>query len=172
MLHRYRGGVAAQVAPDPVIAADFESLAGRVSQLIDTAELTAALDEIWQRVRRLNRYVEERAPWQLAKDDDAAGELDVVLATLVEGLRVLAVLLWPYLPASTERLLEALGVTRTHRSQAPSWGAARSPPSRRSRRCSRRSRAGRARLDRLPHPPRSLRAARTPSSSPRPMRRG
>ncbi len=113
MLHRYRDGAVALVAPDPVLAADFEGLAERVSQLIDRAELTLALDEIWQRVRRLNRYVEERAPWQLAKDDAAAGELDLVLATLAEGLRVLAVLLWPYLPASSERLLAALGAEDT-----------------------------------------------------------
>jgi methionyl-tRNA synthetase len=60
-------------------------------------------------VRRLNRYVEERAPWQLAKEPSDAAELDRVLASLTEGLRVLAVLLWPYLPASVERLLAALG---------------------------------------------------------------
>ena len=51
--------------------------------MIDRAELTGALEVIWQRVRRLNRYVEERAPWQLAKDDARAEELDRVLATLV-----------------------------------------------------------------------------------------
>ncbi len=60
-------------------------------------------------MRRLNRYVEEQAPWQLAKDDARAGELDRVLRTLAEGLRVVTVLLWPYLPASAERLLGALG---------------------------------------------------------------
>jgi methionyl-tRNA synthetase len=53
--------------------------------------------------------VEERAPWRLAKDPAQAGELDLVLRTLVEGLRTVSVLLWPYLPASTERLLEAMG---------------------------------------------------------------
>jgi methionyl-tRNA synthetase len=77
--------------------------------LIDGAELTLALEEIWERVRRLNRYVEEQAPWQLAKDESRAEDLDRVLGTLVEGLRVVAVLLWPYLPASSERLLDALG---------------------------------------------------------------
>ena len=41
----------------------------RSSDLLDHAEITQALERIWQRVRRLNRYVEERAPWQLAKDD-------------------------------------------------------------------------------------------------------
>ena len=72
-------------------------------------QLTVALDEIWRRVRRLNRYVEEQAPWQLAKDETRAGELDRVLGTLVEGLRVVSVLLHPYLPASTATLLQALG---------------------------------------------------------------
>jgi methionyl-tRNA synthetase len=80
-----------------------------VEELIGNAELTLALEEIWERVRRLNRYVEEQAPWQLAKDDSRAGDLDRVLGTLAEGLRVITVLLWPYLPESTERLLDALG---------------------------------------------------------------
>jgi methionyl-tRNA synthetase len=60
-------------------------------------------------VRRLNRYVEEQAPWQLAKDDARAADLDRVLRTLAEGLRVLTVLLWPWLPGSAEKLLAALG---------------------------------------------------------------
>jgi methionyl-tRNA synthetase len=53
--------------------------------------------------------VEERAPWQLAKDEGAARELDQVLSSLVVGLRVVAVLLHPYMPASTDTLLNALG---------------------------------------------------------------
>jgi methionyl-tRNA synthetase len=109
MVHRYRDGVPAAVAPDPELDGEFAGLAGEVEGMIDRGELTAALDAIWQRVRRLNRYVEERAPWQLAKDEARAQELDRVLATLVAGLRVLAVLLHPYLPASTEKLLAALG---------------------------------------------------------------
>jgi methionyl-tRNA synthetase len=70
---------------------------------------SAALDTIWERVRRCNRYVEEHAPWQLAKDPERAGELAQVLASLAEGLRVVTVLLHPYLPATVARLLEALG---------------------------------------------------------------
>jgi methionyl-tRNA synthetase len=91
------------------LAPDFDGLTARVEELIGRAELTLALEEIWQRVRRLNRYVEEQAPWQLAKDDARAGDLDRVLGTLAEGLRVVTVLLWPYLPESSERLLAALG---------------------------------------------------------------
>ena len=109
MVGRYRDGTVPAMEPDPVLASDFDGLAERVSELIDRTELTVALDEIWQRVRRLNRYVEEQAPWQLAKDESRADDLDRVLGTLLEGLRVVSVLLWPYLPASTEKLLAALG---------------------------------------------------------------
>jgi methionyl-tRNA synthetase len=109
MVHRYRDGIAPTVMPDPELDGEFAGLADVVEAMIDRAELTAALDEIWQRVRRLNRYVEEQAPWQLAKDDARAQELDSVLGTLVVGLRVLAVLLHPYMPSSTDKLLNALG---------------------------------------------------------------
>jgi methionyl-tRNA synthetase len=100
MVVRYRDGVVSTAAGpvDPALAPDFDGLRERVAELIDGAELTLALEEIWERVRRLNRYVEEQAPWQLAKDESRA-----------EDLRVVAVLLWPYLPASSERLLDALG---------------------------------------------------------------
>jgi methionyl-tRNA synthetase len=109
MLVRYRDGVVAGGELDPEIVADFAGLRELVSAHVDRAELTLALEQIWQRVRRLNRYVEEQAPWKLAKDPDRAAELDRVLHTLIEGLRTVAVLLWPYLPTSIERLLAALG---------------------------------------------------------------
>ena len=109
MVDRYRGGVVPAVDVDPVLAPDFEGLEAEVSRLLDQAEVTQALDRIWERVRRLNRYVEERAPWQLAKDEARAVDLDVTLRSLAEGLRVVTVLLHPYLPDTAERLLAALG---------------------------------------------------------------
>ena len=60
-------------------------------------------------MRRLNRYVEEQAPWQLAKDPERAADLDRVLRTLAEGLRVVTVLLAPWIPGAAEKLLAALG---------------------------------------------------------------
>jgi methionyl-tRNA synthetase len=109
MVHRYRDGVVADVETDPELAAEFEGLPDKVAELLDRAEVTIALEQIWQRVRRCNRYVEERAPWQLAKDPESAGALDQVLASLAEALRVISVLLAPYMPSSTATLLEALG---------------------------------------------------------------
>jgi methionyl-tRNA synthetase len=110
MIVRYRDGTLAEGDPDALLRVDFEGLTERVSELLDRVELTSALDEIWVRVRRLNRYVEEQAPWQLAKDPERAEDLDRVLRTLAEGLRVVSVLLHPYLPTSTSKLLETLGV--------------------------------------------------------------
>jgi methionyl-tRNA synthetase len=108
MIARYRAAVVPQAATDAALAAEFAGLAERVAQLLDGFELTAALELIWQRVRRLNRYVEERAPWQLARQG-AEAELDQALASLAEGLRVVSVLLYPYMPSATCRLLQALG---------------------------------------------------------------
>jgi len=109
MLARYRDGVVPDVEPDPVLGADFQGLGEEVARLLDQVELTQALERIWERVRRLNRYVEEQAPWQLAKDPERAHDLDVALRSLAEGLRVVSVLLHPYLPSSAEKLLAALG---------------------------------------------------------------
>jgi methionyl-tRNA synthetase len=109
MINRYRGGEVPDVDPDPALRPEFDGLAAEVSAFMDRAELTQALDAIWQRVRRLNRYVEEQAPWQLAKDDARAGDLDRVLRTLAEGLRVMTILLWPWLPESAAKLLDVLG---------------------------------------------------------------
>ena len=109
MTRRYRDGVVPDVDVDPALAADFEGLVPEVCGLLDRAEITQALERIWQRVRRLNRYVEETAPWQLAKDADRAGELDVALRSLTEGLRSLTVLLTPYMPETAAKLLAALG---------------------------------------------------------------
>ena len=109
MIDRYRDGVVPDTAVDPRLEPDFDGLADDVRALLDRAEITQALDRVWQRVRRLNRYVEERAPWQLAKDEAKAGELDQTLRSLAEGLRVVTVLLTPYIPATSQKLLAALG---------------------------------------------------------------
>jgi methionyl-tRNA synthetase len=113
MIARYREGVVPAVDVDPELTQDFAGLCEEVSNLLDHAEITQALEVIWQRVRRLNRYVEECQPWQLAKDESKAGELDTTLRSLAEGLRAVTVLLLPYIPESAEKLLAALGAPET-----------------------------------------------------------
>jgi len=61
-------------------------------------------------VRRLNAYVEETKPWELAKDDDVdPSKLDGVLFDLADGLRCVAVALSPFVPGTAATILEELG---------------------------------------------------------------
>jgi methionyl-tRNA synthetase len=114
MVQRYRDGVVPAVDRDPALESELEGLPQEVAALMDRAEPTVALDKIWQRVRRLNRYVEEQAPWQLARDPADADKLDRTLASLVEGLRTVNVMLEPYMPEATGKLRGALGSPGGH----------------------------------------------------------
>jgi methionyl-tRNA synthetase len=109
MIARYRDGVVPDAEPPARLAAEFEGLGEAVKQRIDQVELTAALDEVWRRIKGLNAFVQDEEPWQLAKDEGQAAKLDQVLYGLAEGLRVVSVLLHPFMPGSVERLLGALG---------------------------------------------------------------
>mgnify|MGYP001162075758 CR=1 FL=1 len=109
MVQRYRDGIVPGVATDPELDVELEGLPQDVAALMDRAQPTQALELIWQRVRRLNRYVEERAPWQLARDPADTAKLDEALASLVEGLRTVNTLLHPFMPATTDKLRAALG---------------------------------------------------------------
>jgi methionyl-tRNA synthetase len=118
MIGRYCDGVVPAAATDAELAAEFAGLAEAVDELTDRYELTAGLEQIWLRVRRLNRYVEERAPWMLARDESRAAELATVLASLAEGLRVVTVELAPFMPGKTAELLDALGASGVERTFA------------------------------------------------------
>jgi methionyl-tRNA synthetase len=109
MIVRYRDGVVPEAEPDAGLAEKFDDLSPAVQRAFDDLDVSEALRVIWERVRELNRFVEQSAPWQLAKDPAQAGRLDTVLYSLAEGLRVVTILLAPYMPATTERLLGALG---------------------------------------------------------------
>ncbi|MHB8643533.1 MAG: methionine--tRNA ligase [Gaiellaceae bacterium] len=88
---------------------DVDALRAELVAQLDRFDVTNALDTIWQLVRRLNQYVEETAPWQLAKDETRAAELDGVLYNLADGLTAIAVAVSPWLPESAPRILAALG---------------------------------------------------------------
>jgi methionyl-tRNA synthetase len=109
MTERYRDGGVPEAEVDAAIAGDFEGAPDRVRELLDRAELSQALEEIWKLVRRLNQYVEETRPWDLSKDDGESQRLDQVLYNLAEGLRVTTLLLHPFIPEAAGRLLDALG---------------------------------------------------------------
>ena len=66
---------------------------------------------IWTGVKRLNTYIEETAPWTLNKRNETA-RLAAVLANAVEGLRIFAILLKPFIPASAEGMWEQIGLSQ------------------------------------------------------------
>jgi methionyl-tRNA synthetase len=109
MVAQYRDGTVPAAEVDPDLGSEFTDLADRVCAHFDAIEPTQALGAVWDLIRRLNQYVQDRAPWKLAKEDGAGAELDTVLYTLVEGLRVAALLSAPVLPETSERLMTALG---------------------------------------------------------------
>jgi methionyl-tRNA synthetase len=92
------------------LSPEFEGAADAMCARLDRVDITGALEEVWKRVRSLNRFVQAEEPWKLAKSDpDKVGP---VLYGLVEGLRVVSLLLHPYLPDATSKLLDALGEPR------------------------------------------------------------
>jgi methionyl-tRNA synthetase len=111
MVARYRDGrLAARPRADSPIAEALAPLAADVAGRLDRYDVTSALDRIWEVVRTLNRYVESQAPWQLAKDQARADELEETLYDLVDGLRAVAVALAAYVPDTSARILAALGL--------------------------------------------------------------
>jgi methionyl-tRNA synthetase len=108
MIAKYRDG-RIPVAPGIGDTAAVERIAAEVPSRLDDFDLTGALDVIWEYVRALNKFVTDRKPWELAKDEANAPELDQVLYALADGLRVLAVALHAYLPQTSTEILRALG---------------------------------------------------------------
>jgi methionyl-tRNA synthetase len=109
MVERYREGQITKPKNDLPLAESFAGIVDDVSGRLDRVDITAALEAIWQRVRALNAFVAAEEPWKLAKDEAQAEHLDAVLYTLAEGLRVLSLLLLPWMPDSAAKVLDALG---------------------------------------------------------------
>jgi methionyl-tRNA synthetase len=109
MLKRYRNGVVPGKSNE--LAADAAKAADETRALLKQSQLQAALQSIWGLVNRANKYVDETAPFKLAKDPAQAQRLDEVLYNLAESCRVLAVLLSPFLPGTSAKIYAQLGLT-------------------------------------------------------------
>jgi methionyl-tRNA synthetase len=108
MVHRYRGGVVPKVSPDsPLERAGLEAIAS-YGRAMDAFELQAGAALVIELATRANRYVEETAPWKLAKEKRDA-ELDQVLVDLVRTVARLAVMSAPFIPSKAEQLWNSLG---------------------------------------------------------------
>lgn len=109
MLKRYRAGVVPTRSDE--LAPEVEKAVGEIEKNLREFQLQSGLESIWSIVNRANQYVDQTAPFKLAKDPAQAARLDQVLYNLVEVCRILAVTLWPYLPATAEKIFAQLALT-------------------------------------------------------------
>lgn len=114
MIDKYFGGT----IPDAKEAGDFDSdliglvkeTPGKVEALLDKLQFSAALSEIWKAVSRTNKYIDETMPWVLAKDEANSARLAQVMYNLAESLRVIAILIQPFMPETPEKVWGQLGI--------------------------------------------------------------
>jgi methionyl-tRNA synthetase len=111
MLKRYRNG--AVPARSNELAAEAERVVAETRAALEQNRLQGALLSIWSLITRANQYVDQTAPFKLAKDPANAARLDEVLYNLAEVSRILAVLLWPFLPGTALRIYSQLGLQGT-----------------------------------------------------------
>ncbi len=134
MIGRYRDGRVPEPGPELPTDRELRELARRLPEetraALDAFDFRTALSAVWALVTRANRYVEEAAPWVLAKEakggsEEAARKLDTALYNLAESLRLLSLHLSPYLPTASEKVAGQLGLTvRDDRpyAEATRWG--------------------------------------------------
>ncbi len=121
MLKRYREGVVPQ--PSDELSAEAAKIVAETRAHLEQNQLQAALMSIWSLVNRANQYVDQTAPFKLAKDPSNAKRLDEVLYNLAEVSRILAVLLWPFIPGTSLKIYAQLGLNGSpDRISAAKWG--------------------------------------------------
>jgi methionyl-tRNA synthetase len=109
MLKRYRNGVVPRTSTE--LEPEAEKVIAETRALLEQNQLQGALQSIWSLITRANQYVDHTAPFKLAKDPSKAERLDEVLYNLAEVCRIIAVLLWPFLPGTATRIYAQLGLS-------------------------------------------------------------
>ncbi|NOX96928.1 MAG: methionine--tRNA ligase [Nitrospirae bacterium] len=126
MVEKYCGGIVPEPSGEEDLKEVALSLPLKVAAALEELEFGAALEAIWELVRRANRYIEEQAPWNLAKDDSQKGHLETVLYNLLESLRFISLLISPFLPESAGKIWEQLGIEESLSTQGldavKEWG--------------------------------------------------
>ncbi|MBR2129582.1 methionine--tRNA ligase [Aerococcus sp.] len=115
MVNKYLGG---QVGAYPGQITDFDasledlitSEVAAYRQSMDDLQFSVALDHVWEIISRTNKYIDETAPWILAKDEAETSKLQSVMYHLVDSLRVIAILIQPVMVETPANIFEQLGL--------------------------------------------------------------
>jgi len=113
MIEKYNGGI----IPSPVEEEEIDNslkemainTAPKVEEYMDKLNFSQALEEIWKLIRRTNKYIDETTPWILAKEDKK-NRLDTVLYNLSESLRIISILIKPYMEKTALEIRKQLGI--------------------------------------------------------------
>src|SRR5579859_57745 len=131
MINRYRGGAVPAAAAIGELEEDLKLAAGetrsRAEAALERWEIGGALSAIWAFVRRANQYIEHSEPWRLARQAGQESRLDTVLYTGAEATRLLAILLAPFIPSTSNSILSQLGLAPVEHAawlQQGKWGSA------------------------------------------------
>ena len=115
MIEKYFDGVVPEpLDPQPLdqeFVASVSALPSQYQIHMDQLEINAALDGIWAVISKANKYIDDTAPWVLAKDPAQKNRLGTVLYNLAEMLRITAVLLKPFMPNTPAKMFEQLGIS-------------------------------------------------------------
>ena len=117
MIEKYHQGV---IVDGQVTDTIDQELIGMVNSVVanyqkhmDAMEINQAMREIWNLIGRTNKYIDETAPWTLAKSPENNARLQTVLYNIMEVLRIVAVLVYPYIPHTSPKILEQIGLPST-----------------------------------------------------------
>ncbi len=114
MIEKYHGGVVANAGVSEAVDEDLQALVkttvANFEKDMDAMEINSAIKGVWALISRANKYIDETAPWILAKDEAKAARLQTVMYNLAETLRVVAILVAPFIPSTSPKIYTQLGL--------------------------------------------------------------
>ena len=116
MINKYFGGIiptdiTKNTEFDEKLRAFAKEQIDKVEENMDTFHISNAIQELWKYIARVNKYIDETQPWVLVKEEKTE-ELKAVMFNLAEALRKIAIMSVPYIPTSSRKILEQLGIQR------------------------------------------------------------
>ena len=111
--------------PDGELIAQLSALRGKYEAEMERFQFQNALELVFKCIQRANKYIDETAPWALAKDEANRPRLAAVLYNLLESIRICTVLLTPFMPTSCDKIFGQIGADEAVQTweSAAQWGS-------------------------------------------------
>ena len=107
---------------DAELIALASGLKAKYYEKMEAYTFQGALVDIFEVISRANKYIDENAPWVLAKNDEDKPRLARVLYNLLEAVRICTIMLTPFMPDTTAKIFEQIGAEKTGWEDAGTWG--------------------------------------------------